>query len=182
MDSQQLHFWFWKVDVDVALPDLAPEGRVVRVQHVGMDEYAVHVRYELVPPLEQSLAHQYPMYGWLLSARDDLGTVYDDGGGAVGRSFDGRRAEGIRSLMPMPPAGAAWLGSAHRNPTSLPAPDRHSTLVTGRTARSLPGTSTGVPRRVDARDLAGPLRRPEAHPHGGTRAPAYHRSLVLPVG
>jgi len=46
---------------------------------------------------------------WRLAGRDDLGNVYDDGGGAAGETPDRRRTEGIRSLNGVLAPDASWI-------------------------------------------------------------------------
>lgn len=103
--------------LDISLPHLLPE-RVVHLSALGIDEHALRIRYEVTPPLEPG---GYSMEGWLarnhwyISARDDRGNLYEDGGGGAGLSADGMRTEGVHSLLELPPADTSWLEIAfHR--------------------------------------------------------------------
>jgi hypothetical protein len=85
----------------IPIRNLVP-GRELRVFMVGVDEHAVRIEYEIVP--SGSSPHE-----WRLAGRDDLGTVYDDGGGAAGETPDGQRTEGIRSITGVPAPDASWI-------------------------------------------------------------------------
>ena len=98
------------------LDDLVP-GRSVLVKDVGVDGYAIRVRYEIRPPI---LERPTPVDStWLLHATDDLGNEYESAGGAFGISAQGTFTEGVHSLQPVPAAGASHLDLAFLGPSEL---------------------------------------------------------------
>ncbi|MGI8826178.1 MAG: hypothetical protein ACR2JC_11145 [Chloroflexota bacterium] len=106
-------------------------GRVVLVHVIAVlpDYNIVRFEYEVVPgaePPPPDGADPEPWTAWesrnhwWVTADDDLGTEYDDTGGAYRNSPDGSRAEGELDLYPIPPSAATWLnitfhgGDVHR--------------------------------------------------------------------
>lgn len=89
----------------VAAPDLVP-GHRLSVTDVGFDDVAVRIEYDIVPPLARGILG----FSWFGEARDDLGNVYEDVGGAFGPSADGERTEGTLSLpLPVPEASVLYV-------------------------------------------------------------------------
>jgi hypothetical protein len=79
---------------DVAqAPDLLP-GRTVRFIGVALDATGVRVEYEIEPAVPRAPGS----VGWVGVARDDLGNVWEDVGGAYGASPDGQRTEGVMTF------------------------------------------------------------------------------------
>ena len=103
-----LYFWFWKVPLDIRVEGLLPRGHVLCLRAVGMDEHAVRLLYEIEPPIERG--RLWPdMCLWLLTARDNLGTEYDDASGTIGTAPDGETTDGVRSLSRVAADGATEL-------------------------------------------------------------------------
>lgn len=105
-----------RVDLDVAIRGLLPE-RELRVKAVGVDEYALRLVYEVMPPIavhgwEDAIKEEAVAFIWLLSGQDDLGNRYEDGGGAYGLAEDGTKTEGVHSLQPVPAPNASWIDLA----------------------------------------------------------------------
>ncbi len=112
-----------RVTVDISLDTILP-NRSVRIRTLTiLDEYeVVRLEYEVTPPQDPfpvnasdpALAAWYAQNGWQTSARDDVGTEYDDWGGAAALSSDGTKTLGEFDLHPAPPANARWLELSFR--------------------------------------------------------------------
>jgi hypothetical protein len=98
--------------MDITLSDLFP-GRLFRVTGAGIDRHGLRVQYEITPPLGED---DWIYVAWLLSGRDDVGTVYDSIGGASGLSRDGQSTTGIHSLGPPPVPEASWIDVVFHTP------------------------------------------------------------------
>ena len=86
----------WTVAVGKQLDDLLP-GRSPLVKDVGVDDYAIRVRYEIRPPI---LERPTPIVStWLPHGTDDLGNEYESAGGAFGLAARGTCIEGVHSLQ-----------------------------------------------------------------------------------
>ena len=106
----------WTVAIGKQIDDLLP-GRSLLVRDVGVDEYAVRVRYEIRPPI---LDRPTPIDStWLLHGTDDLGNQYESAGGAFGLSADGTFTEGVHSLLPLPAPDASHLDLGFIGPREL---------------------------------------------------------------
>ncbi len=108
------------VALDVTLGELLP-GRALRLTALGVDAVALRLWYEVTPPLapvnwDDVRADEAADGVWFLWGSDDRGNEYLDGGGAHGPTADGRRTEGVHSLLPLPAADAAWLDLAFASP------------------------------------------------------------------
>ena len=110
-----------RVEVDLAMDNLVP-GRTVYVNAVTIvDEYdVVRIEYQEIPPKEpfpDGLADaDDPVWAewlarnaWPTYPSDDVGTVYDDWGGAEGLTDDGTATDGEFDFHPAPPVAARWL-------------------------------------------------------------------------
>ncbi|MFI6685280.1 hypothetical protein [Streptomyces sp. NPDC050485] len=74
------------------------------VDRLDMEPGGVTFHYTVSPPLPEVVAGG----GMLLlyvTATDDQGNVYTDGGGAFGTAPDGSHTEGSVTVQPAPPAG-----------------------------------------------------------------------------
>src|SRR5438874_2659186 len=74
----------------------------VAINSVQRDDHAIRVRYRIEPPLA---GHRFGLSG---EAKDDLGTEYDDVGGAFGLRDDPPRTDGVLSFR-LPRADATLL-------------------------------------------------------------------------
>jgi len=102
------------VALDLSIRTLLP-GRVVRVLAIGVDEYALRVRYETIPafdPRDSNDPDWQERNDWYLTGRDNHDNLYESGGGARGPSMDGSRTEGVYSLLGLPAADVSWLDIA----------------------------------------------------------------------
>lgn len=107
-----------RIDVDITIDTLLP-GRGLHITSIAVlaADDVVRLTYEMTPPLDPTGGlvddTDYLAWArrndWLLAGRDDVGTVYDDWGGARGLSADGTTTDGERDLHPAPPAAATWL-------------------------------------------------------------------------
>jgi hypothetical protein len=86
-----------------------PDGHRFVVRDVSLDEVGIRVRYAVYPTLPKPRPGERPAVQWNFVAVDDLGNVYDDGGGAYGPAADGTHTEGVMSLQPRPPEEAQTL-------------------------------------------------------------------------
>jgi hypothetical protein len=77
----------------VETPDLLP-GRTLRFTDVALDPIGVRVEYEIVPAVPKAPGS----LGWVGVARDDLGHIWEDVGGAYGISRDALRTEGVMTF------------------------------------------------------------------------------------
>jgi len=106
------------IAVEVAIDAVLP-GRVLRLRSIAVlaAHDVVRVEYEMTPPMdpldweadETTYAAWASRNEWRLLGRDDVGTAYDDWGGARGLTPDGEKTEGERDLHPAPPLDATWL-------------------------------------------------------------------------
>jgi len=112
--------------MNIVIRDLLPD-RVLRVTAIDLDEYALKVRYKIIPPVNPRLEGvsegSLLQYAWYLAGRDDLGNQYDSGGGAYGLAADGQSTEGVHSLIPVPAASASWLDIAFYTDTAAGSQD-----------------------------------------------------------
>jgi hypothetical protein len=104
------------LDLDVSVPGVLPDRRLHITRLTIIDAFnAVRLEYEIIPINEQpspesaEVSRRYGPWGWMVSGRDDRGTVYDDYGGTYGVPPNGLVADGERDLSPAPPADATWL-------------------------------------------------------------------------
>jgi hypothetical protein len=116
---------------DFRLPGILPnrEYRVTRVTYLA--EYNVlRVRYEIVPtdekpsPENAELTRRYSYDGlspWQIWVRDDVGTDYEDGGGACGVSPTTNLFDGEFDVRPAPPPEATWIEIIGRRSDTEPA-------------------------------------------------------------
>jgi len=131
---------------DISCPDLLV-GHELRVVGVGIDQYAIRLKYRITPPLPNSRPSDPPTPGWTppvswaWHARDDLGNRYAQAGGAYGLSHDEQSIEGVFSLVPLPPRDARSLR------VSLGAETRSGVEVTSTFEVPLPlsPTNSGLP-------------------------------------
>ncbi len=110
-----------RITLDVVIRNLLPE-RVLRIKAVGVDGCALHLQYEVTPPVpgtgaEGATRDEALRYVWLVFGHDNLGNQYATGGGIQHLAPDGQRTEGVMSLNPAPAAGASWLELAFLSPT-----------------------------------------------------------------
>jgi len=114
-------------------------NRVVRVTAITiLDEYdVVRLEYEMTPPKDPfpdddsdtAWATWYSQNAWLTTARDDVGTEYDDWGGAQGLSPDQATTQGEFDFHPAPPPHAQWLEFTFRGGSTVKGEDHtHHTL------------------------------------------------------
>lgn len=98
-----------RVRVDRACPGLIPD-RTLRVTELVLDEQAIRVEYAISPALpDWNHARDLPSITWDWRAHDDLGTAYEQAGGAYGVPPGSEDTEGVLSLTPLPPPGARVL-------------------------------------------------------------------------
>jgi hypothetical protein len=113
-----------RIVVDLAMDALVP-GRVIYIKTVTiLAEYdVVRIEYEEIPPKEPfpegeseaAWAAWSARNAWPTSIRDDVGTEYDDWGGAEGLTADGAKTDGEFDFHPAPPAAARWLELAFQS-------------------------------------------------------------------
>lgn len=111
------------LNLDLMISGLMPRRSVKITRLTVIDEYdVVRLEYEVVPidelPTRENAKESRALgpHWWILSGRDDVGTTYEDLGGAYGLPEDGLLADGERDLRPAPPASATWLDIAFRVP------------------------------------------------------------------
>lgn len=127
-----------RVAVNMSLDAILP-NRVVRVTAITiLDEYdVVRLEYEMAPPndpfpddnSDAAWATWYSQNAWLTTARDDVGTEYDDWGGAQGLSPDQATTQGEFDFHPAPPPHVQWLEFTFRRGSTVKGEDHtHHTL------------------------------------------------------
>jgi len=99
------------VALDLSIRTLLP-GRVVRVLAIGVDEYALRVRYETIPafdPRDSNDPDWQERNDWYLTGRDDHDNLYESGGGARGHLWMGRAPKGFIHCLACPqPMYRGW--------------------------------------------------------------------------
>ena len=115
MDSEVVR----RIPVDHTCPDLFPQRVLhvweVCVEHVLVDwtddiVQQINIGYTITPSIPTRNVN--PVTGhwfvaWLWSAVDDVGTDYEDCGGAYGPSEDGQQTNGALTLRTFPPPTGA---------------------------------------------------------------------------
>lgn len=98
-----------RIRVDRECPGLVPE-RTLCVRELVLDEHAIRLEYVISPALpDWNHARGLPSINWEWRAHDDLGTAYEQAGGAYGMPPGSEDTEGVLSLTPLPPPGAQVL-------------------------------------------------------------------------
>lgn len=108
-----------RIPLEHTCVDLVP-GRLLRVVELVLEEVSgatgeegiVRVEYTITPPLPRrgrgSTVAAWPVV-WTWQAMDDVGTTYEEAGGAYGPVPDGSSTTGTLSLRPLPPPQARHL-------------------------------------------------------------------------
>ena len=114
----------WSVELCEEIRDLLP-GFALTVKQVGVDRFAIRVRYEIRPPVTSNQPeHAEATAAWFLHATDSTGHRYQEGGGAFGISPDGSFTEGVRSLQPAPAKEVEFIDLEFISPHDLDDPRR----------------------------------------------------------
>jgi hypothetical protein len=88
--------------------ELMIPGHRLSVSNVTWDEFGLRIRYLLRPGLVPDDELRSSLF-WRAEARDDLGNVYQDGGGAYGPAEAEDMTVGVITIGPLPPAAARTM-------------------------------------------------------------------------
>lgn len=100
----------WDAESDDAVViDSLLRDRVIRSRLIVAVPEADVCRYELAEEKRAGIPHWDPTHGAWATAWGDMGTKYEDAGGAAGVSEDGNLVEGKADFRPAPPGDATWV-------------------------------------------------------------------------